>query len=367
MGTMRAIQVLPNILLGILIGIMIDRYNRRNVMILSSLIIILSLAILYFLLVFKMLEIWHIYILGFFIFTFSYTLGNSYDTVIPEIVKDDQLVKANSSLTLVDSTVNLISPILAGMMYMVDLSIGLVITIMGTLIMLFCSSRLKVTKPKKEAKEDVYKKKSSLKVEFLEGWNALVDNRRLFMLTISITIMNIASAASGAVLAFYALYNLEISNQTLGIVYSAAALGGVFAALASNKLKDVLEQDKIFITSVVITAIGFFVNFISTHWTGLAIGLLLISFGTITTNIYYITLRQKTIESHLLGRVSGTSSMIMKLAAPISFISAGALGELIEINYIFLSSSIILLILSVYIYFGFQKKVVKNKGGALFK
>lgn len=158
MGTMRAIQVLPNILLGILIGIMIDRYNRRNVMILSSLIIILSLAILYFLLVFKMLEIWHIYILGFFIFTFSYTLGNSYDTVIPEIVKDDQLVKANSSLTLVDSTVNLISPILAGMMYMVDLSIGLVITIMGTLIMLFCSSRLKVTKPKKEAKEDVYKR-----------------------------------------------------------------------------------------------------------------------------------------------------------------------------------------------------------------
>ena len=61
------------------------------------------------------------------------------------------------------------------------------------------------------------------------------------------------------------------------------------------------------------------------------------------------TLRQVETPSHLLGRVAGTSSMIMKLAMPISFVLVGAIGEFIPVKYVFLISSVILIALFVFL------------------
>lgn len=75
-------------------------------------------------------------------------------------------------------------------------------------------------------------------------------------------------------------------------------------------------------------------------------GMILIGFCSVFINVHYQTLRQESTPAHLLGRVSGTTSMLMKIATPISFIGAGLLGERIDVSWIFLISSIIMILLT---------------------
>ncbi len=65
---------------------------------------------------------------------------------------------------------------------------------------------------------------------------------------------------------------------------------------------------------------------------------------TITmTNIVYLAIRQETTPNHLLGRVAGTTSMIMKLAVPIGLFIGGIWAEGLPIAPIFILSAAIVL------------------------
>ena len=81
--------------------------------------------------------------------------------------------------------------------------------------------------------------------------------------------------------------------------------------------------------------------FASTWW---QLGLLLAARTAITalTNIVFLALRQETTPNHLLGRVAGTSSMIMKLALPFGLLISGYWADHFTIAPIFLVSALIL-------------------------
>lgn len=357
MGTMRAIQFLPNIILGIFIGVIIDKLDRKKIMLTSTLGIIFLLTFLFILITTGNLEVWHIYIVGFAIFTLSYTLGASYDTILPLIVDKKQLIKANSTLSLVDSSIVLFGPMLAGLTFLINIQTGLLISIIGMIIMYLCSRRINLRIDEKKLEK---RKKTNFIDEFKEGLTELFRNNVLFTLTIMILFINIASAASGAVLVFYALDHFKVSSQILGVIFTCSAMGGIAASLIANKLDGRLNIQTIFPLSLLILSIGFLINSLTSSWIGLSMGLFLTGAATLIINIHYISYRQKTTDSRLLGRVSGTSSMIMKLATPLSFLSAGFLAEYIKINYIFLTSSIIMLLLSVVILLILSNKVKKG-------
>ncbi|WP_170875181.1 MFS transporter [Virgibacillus pantothenticus] len=341
MGTMRAIQFIPNVILGILIGILVDRLNRKRLLLGSTLLITISLFILLILVQLEVISLWHIYLLGFIIFTASYVVGNVYDTVLPLIVNKHQLVSANSKLSFVDSSISVLGPALAGIILLFDLKTGLLISVIGMLFMYIFSSLLKIkSKPSIKGKENI-----SIKKDFLEGWNALVENKLLLQLTILISFINIISASASAVLAFHALDNLGAKSSSLGLIFGSAALGGLFGAFVANKLGKLLTVNKIIIFSLLVSSFGYLINYLSYNWYILAIGMFFIGFATLIINIHYISLRQSTTDNKLLGRVAGTTSMIMKLATPISLIVVGFIAEFIEVKYVFLTCAVLILII----------------------
>src|SRR5699024_12187155 len=61
MGTMRALEVIPNMVLGIIIGVIVDRLNRKIMIILSVCVQIILVLGLISLLFFDMLQLWHLY------------------------------------------------------------------------------------------------------------------------------------------------------------------------------------------------------------------------------------------------------------------------------------------------------------------
>ncbi|MEB1808595.1 MAG: MFS transporter [Bacillaceae bacterium] len=346
MGTMRAIEFLPNLLLAVFIGVLVDRFNRKKVLLSSvglQMVIILTMIAL---LLTSQLQLWHLYVLGFILYTSAYMFGNAYHSVLPLIVEKEQLTAANSVISFLYTFVGLIGPALAGMVLLVLNNIyGLTITAVGLLVLLLFISLLKLPVIKKEEGQ----KKTSMIEEMKEGWYSLIENKELWNLTIMVLLSNITSAATLSVFIFFALDVMNVIETKLGIILASTAIGGLVAATLAKKMTRWFTRGQLFIWSLAIQSFGYFLLFFSLDWYWLVAGMFCNGLSGGLMNIHYFTLRQETTPNHLLGRVAGTSSMLMKLAVPFAFFGVGALAEFIPVHFIFLGSAIGTALIIVYL------------------
>lgn len=345
MSTMRALDFAPNVILGIFIGVIVDRTNRKNFMRYSILLQVILLISLVFLLEKSTPSLWMIYIIGFLVSVFGYSFWNGFHSSLPQIVKKEQLTTANSAISFVYQIINIIGPSLAGvLLFTLSYSYGLVVTVIGLCIMVLLISLTQVEENHLQRNKVIQPK--SFWEDIKEGWIEVKQNNKLFSMTITILCLNIASGISSAVLIFYALNQFKLTSNQLGIVVASSAIGGIVAALIAKKSREILGRGKLIIIAIYVGAFGQFLLFISSNWIILMAGMILIGFCSVFINVHYQTLRQESTPAHLLGRVSGTTSMLMKIATPIAFLGAGLLGERIDVSWIFLISSIIMIFLT---------------------
>lgn len=345
MSTMRAIDLVPHIFLGIFIGVVVDRVNRKKMMVLSIWIQITILLALALLLKFNVISIWSLYICGFILTTFNYLFWNTFHTVLPLIVHKDQLISANASISFLYTFVNMIGPGLAGFILIAfGYTSSLVVTAASLFLLFVFVFRVKI--PNNENPKP-HHSKSSIWNDMIAGFHQLRQTHLLWNITIVNLFINIATSLSGAVLIFYALDRLDASKSNIGFILSASGVGGILAAAVIKRLTKRFKRQRLVLFGIGLAAFGQFILFTSYHWYVLMAGMFFIGFSSTFMNINFLTLKQELTPPHILGRVNGISSMIMKAAAPISFLSAGWLGELIKINYIFLGSSFMLLALFI--------------------
>ncbi|MGP4072722.1 MFS transporter [Piscibacillus sp. B03] len=343
MSTMRAIQFIPNVLLGIIVGVMVDRLNRKKLMMSALTIQLLMIASIVVLLFSNQLHVWHLYLLGFVLYSSSYAFGNAYHTILPLIMQKDQLTTANSALSFMSTFISIIGPAFAGfiLLYMSH-TFGLTITLAGMLMLLLLTSFVNVPHQRRETRQF---DKEGIWQDIKEGWNQLVGTTELWLATLMVLVSNFASSLAGAVLIFYALDSFKINAGELGFIFSASAVGGILASFIAKKSRDWAPRGKLFVWTYYFAFIGQFILFLSAEWYWLAAGMFLLGLQTTFFNIHYLTFRQESTPNHLLGRVAGTSSMLMKSAAPLGFLIAGIFGEFIQVHNIFLVSSIIYLLI----------------------
>jgi MFS family permease len=344
MSSMRAIEFLPNIILALFIGVIVDRYNRKWILSLSVLTQIIILLIFFMLLFTSVINLWMIYALGFILYTASFTFGNAFNSTIPNLVPSEQLTEANSSITLASSTINIVGPAFAGMiLFTMSYTNALFFTMIGFTILLVFIQFIKIPV------QPNVNNQTKIIDDIKDGWKCLIENKDLWALTIVIFLSNIASAITLAVLIFYSLDVLNITESQLGIVLGSAAIGGIIASLIAKHSLKFFRRGVIIILALIIEAMGYGVLALSFTWILLILGMFLIGFSGALMGIHYSTIRQVTTPNYLLGRVAGTSSMFMKLAVPFSFLSAGVLAEFLAINIIFLLSLVITVFLIIYL------------------
>lgn len=114
LGIMQSAFVLPYLLIIPLAGVMVDRYNRKLMMMVSDLAAGMGTIIILFLLVSGRLEIWHFYVINSLI-----GLGNAfqwpaYSAAITTMVPKEQYGRANGMMSFVQVGPGIVAPILAG-------------------------------------------------------------------------------------------------------------------------------------------------------------------------------------------------------------------------------------------------------------
>ena len=106
--------VTPTVALGPLVGVLVDRGNRKLMMMLSDFAAALTTVFVLALYATDNLEIWHLYVAAFIAGTFQGFQWPAYSATITLMLPKEQYARANGMLEMARSASYVFAPLLAG-------------------------------------------------------------------------------------------------------------------------------------------------------------------------------------------------------------------------------------------------------------
>ena len=212
---------------------MVDRHNRKLMMMVSDLVAGLATVAILVLQAFGVLEVWHLYVAAIF-----QGLGNAfqwpaYSAAISTMIPKEQYGRANGMMSLVDMGPGVLAPMLAGALLPVIgltgiLSMDVVTFVLAILVLLF----VHIPQPPRTA--EGAQAQGSIFKEAVFGFRYIFARPSLLGLQLVFFFGNLCSGIAYTVLAPMILLRTGNDSVSLGLVQSAGAIGGVVGGVAMS-------------------------------------------------------------------------------------------------------------------------------------
>ncbi len=344
MGTMRAIEFLPNLLLAMFIGVFVDRANKKKWIQITVALQMLLLITIYVLVEWGYAEIYHFYLTGFSLMGLYYAYGNAKVSIVKQVIPTHLLTSANAKFSFTNTFIGIMGPAISGFILLLsDLHAGLLITAMTFLVAIFTTSFLK-TNELPEPKRD-----AGFLEDLKEGWQALRANRPLWLITILVIFLNSTAGMFDAMVIFFAKDTLQLDNSAVGLSLSAAGVGGLVGSSLVSYARRRFQTGHLLGVTILFIALAYLIMYLATNVWMMCLALFLEGlFGTIQSVCIW-TFRQETTPSELIGRISGITGSIFKLGMVFTIFGAGWISELFGTSFVFIGAAAMnILIFMVY-------------------
>jgi DHA3 family macrolide efflux protein-like MFS transporter len=231
MGLMQVCFIAPFLLISPFAGAMVDRYDRKLMMMVSDLVAVTATLAILILQATGLLQFWHLYVAVVFQGLGSSFQWPAYQAAISLMVSKEQYGRANGMMSLIDSGPGVFSPILAGALLPFIGLTGILLIDVAT----FClaiAALLLVTIPQPETTAEGEVGKGSLLQEAAYGFRYIFARRPLLALLSTILLLNLVQGLSGGTLMAPMILSRTGDNSVaLGAVQSAWAIGGVLGGV----------------------------------------------------------------------------------------------------------------------------------------
>ncbi len=231
LGLVSTSFLVPFLLVSPIAGALVDRYNRKLMMMVSDFGAVLATGAILILNATDQLQIWHLYITAITYGLSATFQWPAYMAAITTMVPKEQYDRANGMMMLVDSGPAVFAPMLAGaLLPLIGLTGILILDVVTFFIAI--AALLIVHIPKPELTEEGQEGKGSLLSEAAYGFKYIFARRSLLSLLIVIMFLNLVHGFGGwSLLAPMILLRSDNNSATLGAVQSAFAIGGVVGGL----------------------------------------------------------------------------------------------------------------------------------------
>ena len=313
---------LPSVLMAPFVGVMTDRYDRRKIMLIGDIGAGVSTFILFLLLSSDALQTWHIYLATAVGSIFNSFQWPAYMAATTMMVPKEQLGRASGLSQIGQALSQLLSPALAGVLY---LSIGLQ-GVMGIDFVTFLFAVLtllivRIPQPVKSQKGE--ESKGSVWTEAKYGWHYIRQRPGLLGLLLWAAVVNFALAFFGPV-----FLPMLLNMTTVAVVGFASSVIGV-AMLIGTLAMSVWGGPKRRVLGI----------FVCGSWLGVCVMLvglrpylpMIIGGAFLGTLVVPIAngasqvLWQTKVEPDIQGRVFAMRRMIAQSIAPVATLMAGPL------------------------------------------
>jgi MFS family permease len=220
----------PMLVFGPIAGALVDRWNRKLVMMLSDLGAGVSTIGIFLLYLTGNLQIWHVCVAAVVSSIFGAFQWPAYSAAISTMLPKEQYARANGLLSLADSVSGVLAPIFAlALLGAVSYS-GIFLIDIITFV-LAVGALLLVHVPQPERSEAGAEGKGSLWQESAYGFRYIGSRPSLLGLQITFLFINLAISLAFTILAPMLLARTGTNEGALATVQSFGALGGVIGGL----------------------------------------------------------------------------------------------------------------------------------------
>jgi DHA3 family macrolide efflux protein-like MFS transporter len=225
--------VTPMVVLSPIAGAIVDRSNRKLMMMLSDLGAGVTTIVVFALYATGHLQIWHLYITAAISGAFQTFQWPAFSAAITVMLPKEQYGRANGLLELADSASGIFAPLLAGVLLgIIGLAAIMIIDIVSFSFAI--GALLFVYIPQPERSEAGREGQGSIWKEAVYGFPYIFRRPSLLGLQLVFMVGNLFAGLAFTLLAPMILARTNSSEMTLGSVQSAGAIGGVVGGLAMS-------------------------------------------------------------------------------------------------------------------------------------
>ena len=326
-----AASTLPWLLFSIPVGVLIDRYSHKTLMVMTSVFRGIILAMLALLVYFGWINISLLIVFTFLIGMAKVVFDSAAQTTIPNVVGRDSLERANgymvTSITTMD---DIIGKGIGGLLISFGLFIPFMIDATTALITIpiLWSIQGSFHKPHDEGRKD--EQKPSMRDQLFGGitwvWKQpLIRGLALINIGLTTTFASIV-----AIQVLFIQENLGLGSAGFGLLMVIAAVGAIIAGQLSGFIKAKLGTKQGMLISVLLTGIALGSVGLMNNWVIVGVLYMIGNFSVVIWNVFRLSFLQRIVPEHLLGRVLSVFRFVSWGMSPIGMFLGGlivATGE----------------------------------------
>lgn len=328
MGLVQVFFITPFLIMSPFAGVMVDRYNRRLMMMVSDLAAgmgTLFVLVLFFL---GKLDFWHLYVAA-----ILNGIGNTfqwpaYSAAISTMVPKEQYGRANGMLSLIESGPGVFAPFFAGaLLPLVGLG-GIMLIDVATFV-LAISTLLVVHVPQPKRTQEGAEAQGNIWQEAAYGFKYIFTRPSLLGLQMIFFFGNLCSNLAFSLLAPMILARTSQNSLAFGTVESVGAIGGVVGGIIISAWGGFKRKvHGVLIGWILASISSMFLGFgqVLPVWVA-AMGITTLFIPLINTSNQAIW--QSKVAPDLQGRVFSARRLIAWFTNPISPIIAGTLADFV--------------------------------------
>ena len=332
-------QAIPMIFLSPIAGVLVDRLDRKKIMVISDLLQAFCIALLPF-----TNNLWQVYLITFLTSSINRFFYPARNAAIPNLVDKNELLPANSLSTLSFQIIFLIGPAIGGVLialtgYSIAFWLDSFTFIISAFFLYFIKTDLRpihvISNQKNKKIEEEFpkiQKKTfsgeikSVLTDVKLGFNYVKNYQLIWFLFSIFMFYSLFAGMVGQLWPNFMKVELELSDIEFGLALSVFAFSGVLGSFAVGALGDKFDR-----LGLLIFAVGFdgvFIVILGLSTTLSQLFVIMLFYGVISMffEIPLVTLMQEAIRDDMRGRVNSMLNQVFSIFRVVSVIIGSVLA-----------------------------------------
>ncbi|WP_251094303.1 MFS transporter [Streptomyces sp. Caat 7-52] len=331
----------PWLFLGLPVGGLVDRWDRRAVLLIADGCRALLVAALAVAVASGRGNIWLLLVVLFALGSAQIFFDTSVQAVIPAVVGSGSLVRANSllqgsSTVLVQFTGPAAGAALFAVAHWLPAGIDAVSYLLGVLLLAGVRGRFRPAPPSSPEETP------SLRHSVAEGLRWLRDDPVVLVLSLATVLLGMGSAAAWGVMVLLARHRWHLDGSGYGLLLTAGALGGVAGSLIAAPLARRVPKRLLPACSAAGSAVAFGLLAVARSAVVAAILLAVNGLMVVVWNVVTVSERQARIPDALTGRVTAAYRVLAWGSMPLGGLLGGASASVLGLRSAVLLAALLL-------------------------
>ncbi|MCP4550024.1 MAG: MFS transporter [bacterium] len=315
---------LPAVLISPLAGALVDRWDRRTVMIVSDIAAACTTLVLAALLWVDCLQLWHILAMTALGSCFGSFQGPAYQASVTMLVPKEHFGRASGLAQMARALGNILSPLLAGALIMFIGLRGIIIIDFATFLFAL-GTLLAVRIPSPPVSEDAKKLAGSIWRESFQGWTYIRERSGLLAMLILFAMLNFIL---GMVSALNVPMMLSFTTEArMGAIISMASVGMLIGSIVMSAWGGSQRRVPGIMVNLFFVGLGVAVVGLRAHGMFVIAGYFLAMFCVPLAGGCAQVIWQNKVPADIQGRVFATRGMVSMAMMPVAYLISGPLAD----------------------------------------